>query len=113
MTFCIEFMLRKKGKLKDRGALSVEFLSWAKNTVTGQKKDGDFFDQIAVGYERLGMVGEGMLPYAPSYNGELAPTRELLEQVKAMLRRGIPALPRSGSLPTGPGRTGVIKATAT
>jgi Papain family cysteine protease len=80
MTFCIEFMLRKKRKLAE--PLSVEFLNWAKNTATGQKKDGDFFDRIAAGYERFGMAGESALPYAPSYNAELAPEPALLDRAK-------------------------------
>lgn len=80
MTFCIEFMLRKKRKLTE--PLSVEFLNWAKNTVTGQKKDGDFFDRIAAGYERYGMASEAGLPYATTYNADLTPALELLETAK-------------------------------
>jgi hypothetical protein len=116
MTFCIEFMLRKKRKLAE--PLSVEFLNWAKNTATGQKKDGDFFDRIAAGYEHFGMASEGALPYAAHYNPELVPdalvldtakqtprlkghfvkpwsTKEIITErqvgeIKALLRRGIP-----------------------
>ncbi|MBB6052377.1 C1 family peptidase [Armatimonas rosea] len=80
MTFCIEFMLRKKRKLAE--PLSVEFLNWAKNTATGQKKDGDFFDRIAAGYERFGMAGESALPYASRYDAELSPEPALLEKAK-------------------------------
>ncbi|WP_309709739.1 C1 family peptidase [Armatimonas sp.] len=80
MTFCIEFLLRKKRKLSE--PLSVEFLNWAKNTATGQKKDGDFFDRIAAGFERYGMAGESALPYAPRYNAELTPEPPLLEKAK-------------------------------
>jgi Papain family cysteine protease len=82
MTFCIEFMLRKKRKLLDTEPLSVEFLNWAKNTATNQKKDGDFFDRIAAGYERFGMTSEATLPYAEHYNATLTPTPELLETAK-------------------------------
>lgn len=116
MTFCIEFMLRKKRKLAE--PLSVEFLNWAKNTATGQRKDGDFFDRIAAGFEKYGMVGESTLPYATAYHAELTPASEVLdtanrtprlkghfikpwstrdvvteaqvETIKAYLKRGIP-----------------------
>ncbi|MCX6367102.1 MAG: hypothetical protein NTX57_10385, partial [Armatimonadetes bacterium] len=80
MTFCIEFMLRKKRKLAE--PLSVEFLNWAKNTATGQKKDGDFFDRIAAGYERYGMASESALPYAAHYNPALVPDALVLDKAK-------------------------------
>lgn len=84
MTFCIEYMLRKKRKVKE--PLSVEFLNWAKNTATGQKKDGDFFDRIATGYERYGMVSEATVPYASAYRSDLGLTPELLDQAQKTAR---------------------------
>lgn len=80
MTFCIEYLLRKKRLVRE--PLSVEFLNWAKNSATGQKKDGDFFDRIAAGYERYGMSSEVSLPYAATYSAQLSLSPELLEQAK-------------------------------
>lgn len=84
MTFCIEFLLRKKRVLDE--PLSVEFLNWAKNAATNQTKDGDFFDRIALGYARYGMLPESELPYARAYSPTPALAPELLARAGAMPR---------------------------
>jgi len=73
MTFCIELTLRLRGQVSE--PLSVEYLNRAKNVDHPEPQDGDFFDRIAHGYTRLGMVPEAALPYASSYepDGPLPP----------------------------------------
>lgn len=43
--------------------LSEEYLNHVTNKATGRTDDGDFFNFIAIGYEKYGMIPESYLPY--------------------------------------------------
>lgn len=80
ITFCIELTLRQRGLVRE--PLSIEYLNRAKNTEHPAPQDGDFFDRIALGYTRFGMVPEAALPYAQTYLPETVLPAELLAQAE-------------------------------
>ncbi|MGC4045120.1 MAG: C1 family peptidase [Armatimonas sp.] len=84
ITFCIEFTLRQRRLVSE--PLSVEYLNWVKNQNHPAPQDGDFFDRIAEGYERFGMLSEAALPYAQSYSPEMPISPELVAQAEGFPR---------------------------
>ena len=48
--------------------LSEEYLNHVANLQTGRTDDGDFFSNIAEGYDHYGIVPESRVPYASSYD---------------------------------------------
>jgi hypothetical protein len=65
MTFLLEYMYvtRLTGVPND---LSEEYLNFVTDSVSGQRKDGDFFHNIDKGYSTWGIVPEAVVPYAAS-----------------------------------------------
>lgn len=80
MTEALEYAMSNQKKTKVR--LSVEFLNWASNQVTGQPSDGSFFSDLWKGYEVYGACPEGDLPYQATFNPALKPSEETIEHAK-------------------------------
>lgn len=76
----IEYALGKSGK--PGSCVSVEFLNWASNQVTGAADDGSFFSDLWSGFEKYGVCDEKEMPYAPKFDSERAPSEAALEQAK-------------------------------
>ncbi|MFO0983163.1 MAG: DUF4932 domain-containing protein [Planctomycetota bacterium] len=68
----LEFALNRARGTEQR--LSVEFLNWAANQVTGDPRDGDFFHNVIAGFERFGACSEGAMPYRDRFAPDLEPT---------------------------------------
>jgi hypothetical protein len=64
--------------------LSVEYLNWAANQVTGQHSDGQFFRDLLAGYNKFGVCHAAEMPYTAKYNPKLAPSGEALQDAKTL-----------------------------
>jgi hypothetical protein len=64
--------------------LSVEYLNWAANQVTGQRSDGQFFRDLLAGYEKLGVCHAAEMPYTAKYNPKLTPSSEARQDAKKL-----------------------------
>ncbi|MBI2301771.1 MAG: PD40 domain-containing protein [Armatimonadetes bacterium] len=53
--------------------LSVEYLNWAANQVSGDRGDGSFFLYAWQGYEQHGLCPDADLPYAKAFDVDLQP----------------------------------------
>jgi len=54
--------------------LSVEYLNWAANQVTGQPSDGQFFHNCVAGFSKFGICYAADMPYAAKFNAKRAPS---------------------------------------
>lgn len=86
MTFLLEFMYAKNYGLKSQD-LSEEYLNFVSNLATGQKVDGGFFDEIDQGYQKYGIVNEGLVPYKPFFDPNLKVSPETMKQGAAIVPR--------------------------
>jgi hypothetical protein len=64
--------------------LSVEYLNWAANQMTGQHSDGQFFRDALAGYDKLGICYAADMPYTAKYNSKLAPSNEARQDAKKL-----------------------------
>lgn len=87
VTRALEFAM---AKVEGRGTrLSVEYLNWASNRVLGEHKDGSFFSDLWKGFEAHGIPPEADMPYRPTYDPELAPSRQVRNRAAAARRLGL------------------------
>ncbi len=71
-------------------ALSVEFLNWAGNHVTGRpKQDGHFFSEVIRGYELHGICPEEEMPYTARMDAANQPTAKARESALALKDRAL------------------------
>jgi len=55
--------------------LSVEFLNWASNQVTGETEDGSFFSDALAGMRKYGICEDSLFPYyVQNYNKKVEPS---------------------------------------
>jgi hypothetical protein len=59
--------------------LSVEYLNWAGNQVTGEPTDGHFFKDALAGFDRFGVCHAAAMPYQAKFDPRLAPSRAARE----------------------------------
>jgi hypothetical protein len=64
--------------------LSVEYLNWAGNQVTGQPSDGHFFQDVLAGFDKFGVCHAAEMPYTAKFDPHLAPSREAREDAKKL-----------------------------
>lgn len=67
MTFLLEYMYSTRRKLALHD-LSEEYLNWAANVVTKKNVDGDFFSNLDLGYQKLGIYLEQLVPYRATFD---------------------------------------------
>ncbi|NLE38289.1 MAG: C1 family peptidase [Pirellulaceae bacterium] len=87
MTAAIEFALAKHGRKDPR--LSVEFLNWASNQITGEAEDGSYFSHLWEGFEAHGQCPEEDMPYQPEFDPDRKPSDEALRQAKKVHEAGL------------------------
>ncbi|MBE7558648.1 hypothetical protein HS125_06775 [bacterium] len=58
--------------------LSVEFLNWAKITISGATRDGGYFSHMQKGWEAYGACPEVMYPYRGKLDRDLRPPEEAI-----------------------------------
>jgi hypothetical protein len=56
--------------------LSVEYLNWAANQVTGHPTDGQFFHNCLAGFNKYGVCIAANMPYVSKFDASLAPSKE-------------------------------------
>ncbi|MCR4415169.1 MAG: C1 family peptidase [Thermoguttaceae bacterium] len=83
VTGALEYALAAKRQQGVR--LSVEFLNWASNQVTGRPDDGGFFSDLWKGYREYGICPESEMPYRDHFDPHLKPTEKALSEAKAVL----------------------------
>ncbi|MFA6126037.1 MAG: NPCBM/NEW2 domain-containing protein [Bacteroidales bacterium] len=60
--------------------LSVEYLNWASNQVTGETEDGSFFSDALDGLHKYGICEDSLFPYyAANYTKKVAPSAAALK----------------------------------
>jgi Papain family cysteine protease len=64
--------------------LSVEYLNWAANQVTGHPSDGQFFQDALAGFDKFGVCHEADMPYKAKFDPKLAPSREARADAKQL-----------------------------
>ena len=69
--------------------LSVEFLNWASNEVTGEQHDGGFFSDVWKGFERYGICNEEEMPYASEFDPGRRHSPAALAQARRLRRSGL------------------------
>lgn len=67
MTFLLEHMYSTRRKLAMHD-LSEEYLNWAANVVTKKNVDGDFFSNLDLVYQKLGIYMEQLVPYRATFD---------------------------------------------
>ncbi|NLE39410.1 MAG: hypothetical protein GX621_15420 [Pirellulaceae bacterium] len=84
----LEFALARKSGAGTE--LSVEYLNWAANRVTGRNEDhGQFFHNLLNAYGQHGICGEQDMPYRRRFNRELAPSETALARAKELREAGL------------------------
>jgi hypothetical protein len=73
----LEFALARRDRTGTR--LSVEFLNWASNAVTGEQDDGSFFSDLWKGYEAYGVCDERDEPYREKFDPQFRPGEDVLK----------------------------------
>jgi hypothetical protein len=81
-TFLIEYMTARERGLTGLD-FSEEYLNTATNRVSGDAYDGDFFDNIGIGYHALGIVDEEWLRYRDVFDPALSLDDALMNMGKA------------------------------
>lgn len=70
--------------------LSVEFLNWASNRVTGETEDGSFFSDALTGLLKYGICEDSLFPYySRNYTKKVAPSEAALIDAKERRRAQI------------------------
>jgi len=69
--------------------LSVEYLNWAANEVTGDPTDGGFFHDLLKGFNRHGICLEADMPYQKRFNPQLRPSDQAIQRAKDILDMGL------------------------
>jgi len=70
--------------------LSEEFLNWASHQTNGRSQDGSFFSDGLNGLRAYGVCRNSLMPYAPTYNSEAAPSGQARQE--ALVRRAVTAV---------------------
>jgi alpha-galactosidase len=69
--------------LGERVNLSVEYLNWASNAVTGETEDGSFFSDALTGLHKYGICEDSLFPYySRNYTKKVAPSAAALRDGK-------------------------------
>ncbi len=76
----IEYALAKSGR--PGKCLSVEFLNWASNQVSGEPDDGSFFSDLWSGFEKFGACDEKDMPYGDQFDPKRQPPAEVVASAK-------------------------------
>lgn len=82
MTFLLEYMYSTRRKLAMHD-LSEEYLNWAANVVTKKSADGDYFSNLDLGYQKLGIYMEQLVPYRSTFD----PKFKVADQYVAIARK--------------------------
>jgi len=70
--------------LGQRVTLSVEYLNWASNQVTGVAEDGSFFSDALDGLHKYGICDEKMFPYlSTNYTKDTKPSKTIVKSGKS------------------------------
>jgi WD40 repeat protein len=56
--------------------VSVEYLNWAANQAVNHQHDGQFFHNVEKGIANFGFCEESLMPYQPTFNPSLRPSKE-------------------------------------
>ena len=64
--------------------LSVEYLNWAANQVTGQPTDGQFFHNCLAGFHKYGVCYDADMPYAEKFDAMLAPSEKAVANAREL-----------------------------
>lgn len=74
-------------RLHQRVTLSVEYLNWASNQVTGETEDGSFFSDALSGLLKYGICEDSLFPYyARNYTKKVAPSAAAMKDGKKRMR---------------------------
>ena len=87
VTGAIEYALARTGERVP--PLSPEFLNWALNRAVGKDDDGGFFSDLWRGFEAHGICPEADMPYRPSFDPALQPSREAVDHARGPLGKGL------------------------
>jgi hypothetical protein len=87
MAAAIEFALAKQGRKDPR--LSIDFLNWASNQITGKDHDGSLFSDLWKGFEAHGACPEDDMPYQSEYDPARKPSDEALQRAKTLHEAGL------------------------
>ena len=69
--------------LGQRVNLSVEYLNWASNQVTGETEDGSFFSDALTGLHKYGICEDSLFPYyVRNYTKKVAPSKAAIKDGK-------------------------------
>lgn len=82
----LEFALISEEKSQ---TLSVEFLNWAANRVSGHAQDGGFFADMWKGFQAHGICTEAEMPYQPAFDSKTTPSQEAQRNAKLRLAAGL------------------------
>lgn len=83
MVCAIEFAVAKSQGHTPR--LSVEFLNWAANKVSGDNNDGGFFSDLWQGFQAYGICSEEIMPYRGVFDANLTPAAVALDDARSRL----------------------------
>ncbi len=76
--------------LDQRVPLSVEYLNWASNQVTGETEDGSFFSDALKGLLKYGICEDSLFPYySRNYTKKVAPSAAAIKDGKKRRQTGI------------------------
>lgn len=82
VTGALEYALASR---RGRGTeLSVEFLNWASNDVTGKADDGGFFSDLWKGFVRHGICTEAECPYREAFDARLRPSDRAFDRARGL-----------------------------
>ncbi|MBN2137352.1 MAG: DUF2961 domain-containing protein [Sedimentisphaerales bacterium] len=82
----LEYAIAQKQGLA--APLSVEFLNWASNQVSGDTRDGSFFAGLWDGFAANGVCPEADMPYQNTFDPERTPTSQDRQTALKMLEIG-------------------------
>lgn len=83
----VEFAVAKRQGHGSR--LSVEFLNWAANKVSGDTNDGGFFSDLWNGFKAYGICAEDEMPYRPTLDTNNLPPQAAIADAKTRLSLGL------------------------
>ncbi len=69
--------------------LSVEFLNWGSNQITGTAKDGSFFSDLWKGFTTYGVCPEQDMPYQAEFDPNRAPGEDARAHARQMQEIGL------------------------
>ena len=70
--------------------LSVEYLNWASNQISGKNEDGSYFSDAVTALKKYGISANDLFPYyVKNYNGKVAPSPMAVRDAKK--RRSVQA----------------------